>query len=320
MPPLIIYWSWKQTMRILAFLVLTIAIGPSLSQAQSVAPWNPETADLLFSSTREGNSEVYLKRAGWKELINLSNHKSVDNWPVWSPDGKKIAFQSNRTGNLDIWMMNDDGSEQVQLTDNSEPDYIPCWSPDGKTILFTSWRKEDGDQIRAPHVYAMRSDGSNQRRLVKESLNTSDGATWSADGKMIVYSRKGEKGADVYIADSEGANERRITFDQDSNIYNGSATISPDGQYVAFYSDNEKSAALAVIGVDGKNRRTILKEGYNWYPRWSPDSRWLVYTAKVPSDDNQNIDIFAVPIEGNSKPTLLVDGPKREVEGSWRPK
>lgn len=308
-----------EKMRGILFL-LTCVIGRSLCQAQDIAAWKPETADLLFSSTSDGNSEVYLVRAGQNEWVNLSNHKGGDNWPVWSPDGKKIAFQSNRAGNLDIWTMNDDGTEQVRLTDDSEPDYIPSWSPDGKTILFTSWRKESDDERRAPHIYAMNADGSNQRRLVKESLNTSDGATWSSDGKQIVYSRKGEKGADVYIADSDGTNERRITYDQDTNIYNGSAALSPDGKFVAFYSDNEKSAALTVIGVDGRNRQTILAEGYNWYPRWSPDSRWLVYTAIAPGDDKQNIDVFAVHVAGDAKPTLLVGGPKREVEGSWRPK
>ena len=310
-------------MRLILFL-LTLVIGCSLSQAQDqaqdIVAWTPETADLLFSSTRDGNAEVYLLRSGQKKVVNLSNHQAVDNWPVWSPDGKKIVFQSNRAGNLDIWTMNDDGTEQVQLTNDSEPDYIPSWSPDGKTILFTSWRKEQDEAKRAPHIYAMNADGSNQRRLVKESLNTSDGATWSADSKQIVYSRKGEKGADIYIADSDGTNERRITFDQETNIYNGSATLSPDGKSIAFYSDNEKSAALTVIGVDGKNRQTILAEGYNWYPRWSPDSRWLIYTAKVPGDDKQNIDVFAISVAGVAKPKLLVGGPKREVEGSWRPK
>ena len=127
-------------MRII-LLVLAIVISCSLSQAQEAASWKPEIADLLFSSTRDGNSEVYLIRAGQNELVNLSNHSAGDNWPVWSPDGKKVAFQSNRAGNLDIWTMNVDGTEQVQLTSDSEPDYIPSWSPDGKTILFTSCAK-----------------------------------------------------------------------------------------------------------------------------------------------------------------------------------
>lgn len=306
-------------MRDMLFLLMLV-IGQNVCHAQNVSSWKPETADLLFASTRDGNSEIYLQRSGTNEWVNLTKNESVDNWPVWSPDGKKVVFQSNRAGNLDIWTMNADGSEQVQLTSNSEPDYIPSWSPDGKTILFTSWRQESEEEKRAPHIYAMNSDGSNQRRLVKESLNTSDGATWSADGKKIVYTRKGEKGADIYIADSDGTNERRVTFDQDSNIYNGSATFSPDGKLIAFYSDNEKSAALTVIGVDGQNRKTVLAEGYNWYPRWSPDSRWLIYSAIAPGDDKKNIDVFAIPVAGDATPVLVAGGVKREVEGSWRPK
>ncbi|MEQ1829261.1 MAG: hypothetical protein ABL921_25075 [Pirellula sp.] len=300
--------------------VVLVLVGSAITRAQEKSEWQPKSSDLLFSSTRDGNSEVYLLRAGQKEWVNLSNHPASDNWPVWSPDGERIAFQSNRNGNLDVWIMKADGTEQIQLTNDAEPDYIPSWSPDGRTILFTSWRIEKLDEKRAPHVYAMNADGSNQRRLVQETLNTSDGATWSADGKHIVYSRKGDKGADIYIADSDGMSERRITYDQDKNIYNGSSTFSPDGKFIAFYSDNEKSAALTVIGVDGNNRRTLVSEGYNWYPRWSPDSRWLVYTAIVPGDDKKNIDVFAIPLTGFTAPTLLVGGAKREVEASWRPK
>jgi TolB protein len=296
-----------------------VVLGFAGAPAQERPAWKPEAADLLFASGRDGNFEIYLLRAGQKEWINLSNHKAGDNWPVWSPDGARVAFQTNRAGNLDIWTMKADGSEQVALTSDPEPDYLPSWSPDGKTILFTSWRKEPGETQRAPHIYAMAADGKHQRRLVKESLNTSAGATWSPDGKHIVYERKGEKGADLYIADADGKHERRITNDQEKNIYNGSPTFAPDGKSIAFYSDDEKSAALMVIGVDGHDRRTVLAAGKNWYPRWSPDGRWLVYTAAVPGGDKGDIDIFAVPAAGDGKPTLLVSSPKRDQEGSWRP-
>jgi len=308
-------------MRIL-FVLITTAVGLAVAraQAQDELSWKPDAADLLYTSNRDGNSEVYLLPAGQKEWVNLSHHESGDNWAVWSPDGKRIAFQSNRDGNLDIWTMNADGTDQVQLTKDAEPDYIPSWSPDGTTILFTSWRREEGDEQRAPHIYAMNTDGSDQRRLVKQSLNTSDGATWSADGKHIVYSRKGGEGADIYIADSDGTNERRITHDQEAGIYNGSATFSPDGKFIAFYSDNEKSAALTVIGIDGESRRVLVAEGYNWYPRWSPDGQWLTYTAIAPGDDKSNIDVFAIPVAGDAKPILLVGGNSRDTEGSWRPR
>jgi TolB protein len=306
-------------MRFLLPFVLVL-LGFAGVAAQEPSAWKPEAADLLFTSGRDGNSEIYLIRAGENEWINLSNHTAGDNWPVWSPDGTRVAFQSNRAGNLDIWTMKADGSEQVQLTNDPEPDYLPSWSPDRNTILFTSWRKEEGEEKRAPHIYAMDADGSNQRRLVSESLNTSAGATWSPDGKHIVYERKGDNGADIYIADADGKNEHRITNDQDENIYNGSPTFSPDGKSIAFYSDHEMSAALVVMTVDGKDRRTVVAGGNNWYPRWSPDGRWLVYTATVTGGDKGNIDILAVPVAGDGKPILLVGSPKRDLEGSWRPK
>lgn len=305
-------------MRLMLFLCLVV-LTVEVAQAQKPPVWKPEAADLLFMSGRDGNSEIYRGRADQKDWINLSNHKAGDNWPVWSPDGTRIVFQSNRAGNLDIWTMNFDGSGQVQLTTHAEPDYLPSWSPDGKTILFTSWRKEAGEEKRAPHIYAMNADGSNQRRLVKESLNTSEGATWSPDGKQIVFSRKGQKGADVFVANADGTNERRITNDQDQDIYNGSPTFSPDGKFIAFYSANSTSAALTIIGVNARNRRTLIAEGHNWYPRWSPDGRWLVYTATVAGGDKGNIDIFAIPVAGGGKPILLVDSPQRDQEGSWRP-
>jgi TolB protein len=301
--------------------ILPVAVIGLVSASAPDAPaWRPGDSDLLFSSGRDGNSEIYVMRSGQPGWVNLTNHESGDNWPVWSPDGARIAFQSKRDGNLDIWTMRADGSEPTRLTHDPEPDYLPAWAPDGKTILFTSWRVEKADEARAPHVYVMNADGSGQRRLVAESLNTSEGATWSPDGTSIVYSRKGEKGADVFIADHAGENERRITNDQDRNIYNGSPTISPDGTSIAFYSDDESSSALVVIGIDGQNRRTLIAGGHNWYPRWSPDGRWLVYTAAVEGGDPGNIDIFAVSVTGDSVPVLLAGSPKREQEGSWFPK
>src|SRR5262245_32802077 len=134
-------------MRIALLSVLLLCGLPALGVDDG---WSPEKADLLFMSNRDGNAEIYVLRAGQKEWINLTNHKSSDNWPSWSPDGQRIVFQSNRAGNLDVWTMNADGSNQVQLTNDKEPDYLPSWSPDGKSIIFTSWRKETADAPRVP--------------------------------------------------------------------------------------------------------------------------------------------------------------------------
>ncbi len=290
--------------------------------------WKPENSDLLFTSNRDGNSEIYLLRAGQKDWVNLTNNKAFDGSPVWSPDGKWIAFNSDRGGKDDIWKMKADGTEAVQLTKNAEEfNRFPSWSPDGKTILYNSMRKEKSDKNNEFYIYAMNSDGSNQRQLVKQSVKNSYGAAWSSDCKQIAYTRNDGTDAsrNIYVADSDGTNERRITNDEGNNISNAEPSFSPDGKSIAFVvtSSGGKSSALTLIGIDGKNRRTLIRDGQNFLPQWSIDGSWLVFTAIVPSEDKKvriNFDILAVAVGGDAKPILLVGGPKNEESGSWRPK
>lgn len=300
-------------MKYSGLVVLSLLLLMDHAVAQS---WSPEKADLLFMSNKDGNAEIYIQKGETNEWVNLTNHPDGDNWPVWSPDGKRVVFQRRTAGSFDLWVVNADGSNQMQLTNNPDHEYIPSWSPDGKYITFTSWRKEPADTGRAPHIYIMNSDGTGQRRLVAQTVNTSSGAEWSRDGKYIVYSRRLQgEGADIFIAESDGTNERRVT---ESDSYNGSPAFSPDGSKLAFYFDTGKGAQIVVMNLDGSERRVLVSEGYNWYPRWSPDGQWITYTAYAP-DNPKNLEIFAVPVSGSGEPVRIAGSPGRESESSWKP-
>lgn len=286
-------------------------------KAEAVDAWAPETAELALASDRSGNLEIYLlqgRSGGWK---NLTNHPGPDNWPVWSPDGLKILFQTRRAGNFDIWVMDADGANQVQLTDDPGHDYIPAWSPDGKRISFTSWRKEGGETERANHVYLMNADGSDQRRFLAESPNTSAGLVWAPDGRTLALTRKlGEDGADIFLLDRAGAVTRRLT---ESPAYDSAGEFSPDGSRLAFYSAGGEGSEIAVVALDGSKRLTLVPSGEHYYPHWSPDGRWIVYTTAAEGGGENEWDLYAVRSDGSGEPLPLVTGPGRDVEGAWRP-
>ena len=67
---------------------------------------------IVFSSTRDGNSEIYSMNADGSDQTRLTSHPSADAFPAWSPDGDRIAFTSNRDGKFEIYVMNADGGSR----------------------------------------------------------------------------------------------------------------------------------------------------------------------------------------------------------------
>ena len=65
---------------------------------------------LAFTSTRDGNAEVYAVHPDGSGLENLSSNLANDGQPSWSPDGKSIAFTSTRDLNGEIYVMSADGT------------------------------------------------------------------------------------------------------------------------------------------------------------------------------------------------------------------
>jgi dipeptidyl aminopeptidase/acylaminoacyl peptidase len=128
--------------------------------------WSPDSEKIVFSSNRDGNSEIYVMNADdGSEQTRLTEESQADGSPRWSPDDERIAFYSNR-GERGIFVMNaDDGSNVTRLTDGSGP----AWSPDGEKLAFTSAR-DAGDESDDNAIYVMNFSGaesSNATRLTE---------------------------------------------------------------------------------------------------------------------------------------------------------
>ena len=66
--------------------------------------WSPDGKRIAFTSSRDGNYEIYLMDAGGGNVRNLTNHPAQDNYAAWSPDGRRLAFISNRDGAYNVYV------------------------------------------------------------------------------------------------------------------------------------------------------------------------------------------------------------------------
>lgn len=120
----------------------------------------PRQAQIVFSSDRDGNSEIYVMDVDGKNQRRLTNNPAGNGSAAWSPEGREIAFFSSRDGNEEIYVMDADGRNQLRLTNNRPAESNPAWSPDAQQIAFQS-----GLATTNMEIYVMDADGKNKRNL-----------------------------------------------------------------------------------------------------------------------------------------------------------
>jgi Tol biopolymer transport system component len=222
--------------------------------------WAPDGRKLAFSGP--GGILVQDEGGRTRSVASPGNH---NDHPDWSPDGRRIAFDAGAYGGQ-IYTIAPNGSNLRQLTN---PDIFvfdenPDWSPDGTTIVF----EERGPRSRG--LFTIDAGGRSQSLL---AANGSDPA-WSPDGASVVFVRYSPYGteSDLFIADSEGSGERRLTSEPGNET---EPAWSPDGSWIAFdrwtaSQGDVEEHGIWLIRPDGTHLHSVLGGAFEFDPAWRP--------------------------------------------------
>ena len=260
--------------------------------------------------------------------------------PAWSPDGLRIAFLHHRWDDRDfsteVYVMNADGSGQRNVTDQwgrRAVDIRPIWSPDWRRIAFVPYActAVKGKCVRTAHIYVMNVDGSRLHRIARAGTHRAingqrvdpraPGPVWSPDGRKLAFSSERDGNAELYVMNSDGSNQRRLTRSPEAEE---SLTWSPDGRKIAFVrSIRGRSVTIAgvthpgrllrqeiyVMNADGSGQR-MLARGHA--PAWSRDGRKIAFR----SDRDGNGEIYVMNADGSGL-TRLTRNPASDGGAFW---
>ena len=256
---------------------------------------------IVFDSTRDGNSEIYVMNADGTNQTRLTNNSVSDNKPIFSPDGSKILYLSKSDNTAgELYLMNADGSNSFRLTENEATETNFLFSPEGSNIVYQY--VINGQSINAQNdIYSVKADGTGNTRLTTDT--TSSTPAFSPDGKSIVFSKRVVSSYQIYVMKADGTNPISLT----TGFNNYSAPVfSPDGTKIAFESSNTQSG-ICLMNADGTNLKqlTIGVGGVGSYPRFSPDSNKVLFLRTTTRETS---DIMSVNVDGSNLRQLTLGG------------
>lgn len=179
----------------------SISRYPGINTGPAVAPNGQQLALVL---SRDGNPELYVMQLGSGRLQRLTRtRQSVEASPTWSPDGAQLAFVADRTGAPHVYVMSSAGGAEKRVSMRGTENVNPDWGPDGRL------------------VYSSRREGRYQVCVLnpatgEETQLTGGGAdyeepSWAPNGRHIVVARTAGYHTDLYILDTLGDPEVRLT-------------------------------------------------------------------------------------------------------------
>jgi TolB protein len=204
--------------------------APAGGVCREVPVWSPDGRRIAFecSTLSSPARNPYLGRicvmnADGSSVRRLPETQPgvEDSAPSWSPDGRRIALQrvvENTDGEAirdAVFVQNVRGGGVRQVTPWMLRAGQPDWSPDGKRILFYSnW---GGPSDISANLFTIGANRKGLKQLTHANGGTIQylSATYSPDGRWIVYAKKpgiGKDGnADIFVMRVDGTHVRNVT-------------------------------------------------------------------------------------------------------------
>jgi serine/threonine protein kinase len=138
------------------------------------------------------NDEVWvsdLARGSWTHLT----FETGSALPQWTPDGKRVTFVGSISGVAGIYWKLADGSGEIErlLAGTNLPN---AWSPDGKVLLYMEFNPKTGR-----HLWSYSPSGDRKPHLLTSSSANQDSASFSPNGRWIVYESDETGRSEIYV-------------------------------------------------------------------------------------------------------------------------
>ncbi len=165
-----------------------------------------------------------------------------------------------------------------------------------------------------PRAYAhtIADEIHQQQRALRGVARTKLTFASDRDREKILTTVEDRDVKEIYIADYDGANQRRITVNRTLSI---TPTWAPDGRSIAYTSYVRGFPTLFISYIyEGKREEPAGRGTQNWLPAWSPDGTKIAFT----SNRDGNAELYVMNRDGSGL-RRLTNHPAIDTTPTWSP-
>jgi len=251
----------------------------------------------------------------------------------FSADGQKLIFQSTREGHGcdQIYVMNADGSDVHMVSSGKGRTTCSYIFPNGKRILYSSTHLAGAECPPAPDwskgyrwaiyssydIFTANLDGSDVKQLTRTPGYDAE-ATFSPDGKKIVFTSMRAGDLDIYSMDADGTHVKRLTSELG---YDGGPFYSRDGKWIVYRAYHPRSEEeirdykellkqglikpfnleIWVMRADGSDKHQVTHlNAASFAPYFFPDGKRIIFSSNYGSEGGMgNFELYAINVDGS---------------------
>ena len=228
---------------------------------------------------RAGRAQnVYIYDLEENETQKITEFTGTDNFPMWI--GNCVYFTSDREKTLNLFKYEIDSKAITQVTEYNKFDVL--WPSRGKgRIIFEKGGylfyhdTESGDTKKIE--ITLDSDKPPVRPVYKNVKENIESFAVSPSGARAAFGARGE----IFTLPAKHGVTRNLT--RTAGIREKNVEWSPDGKYLLYLSEESGDYEIWIRPKNaGGNPEMLTKESDSWIigPKWSPDSKKIVYTDK----------------------------------------
>lgn len=223
-----------------------------------------------------------------------------------------IACSATAPGTGTLLPTSSSGSRQLTFTPGD--DFAPAWTRDGRSIVFVS------DQQGGWNLWLLEPGSLTPRALTFGQFQYTNPFVMPDGQSIAVASDRGSATrawTDLWLLTLDGSQERRLISESPS-VKEFSPVVSPDGRWLAYLDlpmNRPPQYRVVVMELPAGLPRVLTEDRVVFSPiRFSPDSRWILYSASTLGSP----DVWTIGVDGAGARALTMR-PSSEFAGDYSP-